>query len=194
MQRARARARRVGSGQAGGGAPRLVPPRAHSPGTAALSRGESGRCRALQLPQDGIPTRPAGCSLPGAQAAALEGPSRLGRAGAKLQNSRSPRFNCSRDSQLFPCAPGRTPGPPSLPFSTLCRRTAGLEQEKDDPLELPAKSCHETLVLWLTGRDHTVSARAAELGAGSFFVFSSRPPPPPRPPIQSGSQRTAFPH
>lgn len=188
MQRARARARRVGSGQAGGGAPRLVPPRAHSPGTAALSRGESGRRRALQLPQDGIPPRPAGCSLPGAQAAALEGPSRLGGAGANLQNSRFPRFSCSRDSQLFSCASGWTPGPPSLPFSTLCRRKAGLEQEKDDPLDLPAKSCHETLVLGLTGRDHTVSARAAELGAGSFFYFSSPPTP-----IQSGSQRTTFP-
>lgn len=49
-----------------------------------------------------------------------------------------------------PC-PGRTPGPPSLPFSTLCRRKASLEQEKDDPLDLPAKSRHETLVLRLTG-------------------------------------------
>lgn len=145
MQRARARARGAESGPAGGGARRPVPPRAHSArDRSPESRGQLGRAEPCSCRRTAPPPRLARC-FP-SRALRLQHPEERGQPegrAAKLQNSGSPRrpsLALAGFSRAFPCS-GRTPGPPWLSSSTLCRtKRASLEQEKDDPLDPQPKA------------------------------------------------------
>lgn len=131
----------AGEERRGWALPKPIPPR-----EAARSLGDSwarhSSAGTIPLPL------PAGCSLLSASALSPAGASQARGEACQAAEFRVPsasQLSYSRDSHLFSCVSGRTPGPPSLPFSTLCRTKASLEQEKDDPLDFGAKTATRLL-------------------------------------------------
>lgn len=158
------RARRADSGPAGEEHRGWALPEPTPPWAAARSRGDSWARQSFAAAAGRHPRHP--CFGPPAapsRALRLQHPEERRAqwgAAAKPQNSGSPQRPSLADLGIPICFPVLRAGATAAiaAFSTLWAR---LEQEKDDPLDLPAKSSHEIPVL-LTGRDHTVRARAQE--------------------------------
>lgn len=159
MQRARSRARRAESGPTGGGARSWALPEPTPPGTAARSRGDSWARQSPAAAAGGPPPLPpspphpphrwlAGCSLPGAPAAAPRGASRARGAGCQAADFGVPsasRLSSSRDPHLFSCAQhGRQAAIAALfhPLQNEGKSRAGERRSRRPPSQdQPRDSC-----------------------------------------------------